>query len=101
MRARCAKALHVIHVSWPAMPDIRFGAPVPPVEQQGPRQVIIPPGRYTSAAFLELERTRMWPRVWLVAGFACDVEKPGDWFVYELGWESILITCDQQGQVAA
>ncbi len=81
------------------MVAIRFGAPDPPVE--GARDVEVPKARYTSREFLELEREHLWPKVWLVAGFACDVRAPGDYFVFELGHESILVVHDEKEGIAA
>lgn len=47
--------------------------------------------RYTSAEWADLERDRLWPRVW---GMACreeDIANVGDYFEYEIGDVSILI----------
>jgi phenylpropionate dioxygenase-like ring-hydroxylating dioxygenase large terminal subunit len=83
------------------MSEIRFGAPAPPAESEGPRQIEVPPGRYTSTEFMELERAYLWPDTWLVAGFASDVAKSGDYFVFELGQESILVVRDREGRINA
>ena len=51
----------------------------------------IPKERYTSSEFLQLEKERLWPRVWQ---FACRLEQipePGDWVEYEIHDDSILI----------
>ena len=40
------------------MAQIEFGAAAPGVETEGPRRLEIPPARYTSAEFLDLERVK-------------------------------------------
>ncbi len=52
---------------------------------------LIPKERYTSTGFARLEWERMWTRTWQLAGFECDLAKPGDYFSYEIGPESILV----------
>jgi phenylpropionate dioxygenase-like ring-hydroxylating dioxygenase large terminal subunit len=47
--------------------------------------------RYISREFLRLEFERMWSRVWQVAGVAADLAKPGDYFTYQIGNDSILV----------
>jgi phenylpropionate dioxygenase-like ring-hydroxylating dioxygenase large terminal subunit len=50
--------------------------------------------RYTSNEFFELERERLWPRVWLLAARASDVPERGTYATFELLHESILLTND-------
>ena len=57
--------------------------------------------RYTSAAVALLERERLWPRVWLLACVARDVASPGDFVVFELGDERIIVARDKQGTLGA
>ncbi len=47
--------------------------------------------RYLSTAFMERERDCVWQRGWLLAGLESDVARAGDFFVFELGAEQILI----------
>jgi phenylpropionate dioxygenase-like ring-hydroxylating dioxygenase large terminal subunit len=47
------------------------------------------------------EWTSMWSRAWLLAGLELDIRAPGDFFVFSLGEESILITRTREGAVAA
>jgi phenylpropionate dioxygenase-like ring-hydroxylating dioxygenase large terminal subunit len=61
----------------------------------------IPKERYTSRAFAQLEWERMWTRVWLLAGRASDAPKPGDYFTFEIGPESVLIIRQPDGSLAA
>lgn len=55
----------------------------------------IPKERYTSAAYATREWQHMWTRTWLLAGREADVEKPGDFFTFEIGPESIIVTRDR------
>jgi phenylpropionate dioxygenase-like ring-hydroxylating dioxygenase large terminal subunit len=57
----------------------------------------IPKERYTDPAFARREWERMWTRVWLLAGPAADVARPGDWFTFEIGPESIIVARDRAG----
>ena len=55
--------------------------------------------RYLSADTMAAESRAIWSNSWLMAGLICDVQKPGDFFVFEIGSEQILISRDQQGQL--
>ncbi len=52
----------------------------------------IPKDRYTSPDFARREWERMWTRTWQCAGPLSDLAEPGDYFTYEIGPESILVT---------
>jgi|GEM_PF-1400372 len=56
--------------------------------------------RYLSAAFMAEEQAKLWPRVWLLAGAARELVVDGDFFVFELGAQSILVV-RQGGQPRA
>ena len=55
--------------------------------------------RYLSADTMAAESRAIWSNSWLMAGLIRDVEKPGDFFVFEIGSEQILISRDQKGQL--
>lgn len=57
--------------------------------------------RYYAPEYVALENERLWPRVWLMAAWLGDLRRPGDYVVFDLGVESVLITRDQAGRVAA
>lgn len=57
--------------------------------------------RYTSPEFMKREWDAMWTRSWLLAGVACDLREPGDYFVFEIGRESIIVTRTEAGGLAA
>jgi phenylpropionate dioxygenase-like ring-hydroxylating dioxygenase large terminal subunit len=43
----------------------------------------IPAGRYIDERFFALERTHLWPFVWVMAGRAEDIPAPGDYFTFD------------------
>src|SRR3982750_2803297 len=53
--------------------------------------VAIPKERYTSKEYADLEWQHMWTRTWLMAGRESDLRRPGDYFTFEIGPESILV----------
>lgn len=57
--------------------------------------------RYTSAEFMKLEWERMWTKVWQLGCRLDDLPEAGDYFVAELGRESILIVRQADGGVRA
>jgi len=59
----------------------------------------IPSSRYTDKAFAEREWERMWTRVWLMAGRESDIPRPGDYFSFEIGNESLLIIRQADGGI--
>jgi phenylpropionate dioxygenase-like ring-hydroxylating dioxygenase large terminal subunit len=62
---------------------------------------LIPKERYTERDFAQREWDRMWTRVWLLAGREPDVAKPGDWFTFDIGPESIIVARDRAGVLHA
>jgi len=61
----------------------------------------IPKSRYTSSEFASLEWQHMWTKTWVCAGRASDLERPGDYFTFELGPESILVIMQPDGSIRA
>jgi phenylpropionate dioxygenase-like ring-hydroxylating dioxygenase large terminal subunit len=61
----------------------------------------VPAERYTSEAFAELERERMWPHVWQFAAREEDLPEPGDFVVYENAGRSYLVSRQDDGSVKA
>lgn len=72
-------------------PDWRSPAPAQPITAR----------RYTDAQYMAAEWERVWPKSWLFAGLACDVAEPGEYFVFNLGTESILVSCTDGGDIVA
>ena len=57
--------------------------------------------RYYSPEYMQREWAELWPHVWLMAGFTADLAKPGDFVVFDIGPESVLVTRDEAGEVHA
>ena len=57
--------------------------------------------RYWSRDFMQAEWEGIWTKAWLIGGLASQVAKPGDFFTYEIGRESILVTHGEDGQIRA
>ncbi|MGY6550859.1 MAG: Rieske 2Fe-2S domain-containing protein [Erythrobacter sp.] len=57
--------------------------------------------RYWSHEFMEREWDKVWTPAWLIGGLARQVARPGDYFTYEIGRESILVTHGDHGQIRA
>jgi phenylpropionate dioxygenase-like ring-hydroxylating dioxygenase large terminal subunit len=48
-------------------------------------------GRYTDPAFARLEHERLWSKVWQAAARLDEIPEQGDYTVYEIGDQSVLI----------
>ncbi len=59
------------------------------------------PYRYHSADFMELEWDRLWTRVWLIAAVESDLPEPGDYSIFRIRHEDILIVRQEDGGVKA
>ena len=57
--------------------------------------------RYISQEYMLQERDKIWARTWLVAGVLQDVEEPGDFFVFDLEPESIIVSRSENGELHA
>jgi phenylpropionate dioxygenase-like ring-hydroxylating dioxygenase large terminal subunit len=55
--------------------------------------------RYLSKDYMEQEWSEVWRKQWLVAGLESDVERTGQFFVFDLGREQILVTRMTDGAV--
>jgi phenylpropionate dioxygenase-like ring-hydroxylating dioxygenase large terminal subunit len=55
--------------------------------------------RYVDADYMELEWANIWRRSWLLAGLESDVRAPGDYFVFDMGREQIIISRGKSGAV--
>lgn len=61
----------------------------------------LPARYYTSPDLFREELERFYCQTWICAGRADQVANPGDYFLREVGDESIIITRDQSGSVRA
>jgi phenylpropionate dioxygenase-like ring-hydroxylating dioxygenase large terminal subunit len=62
---------------------------------------VLDPSRYYSPDFMAQEWEKMWTRTWLIAGIETDIPEPGDYSVFRLGRESIIIVRQENGSVKA
>lgn len=53
--------------------------------------------RYTSPLFSDLERERLWTRVWQIACREEDLPEPGDVFLYSIGDQEIMVVRQPDG----
>jgi len=60
------------------------------------------PGEYfISDEIFREERERIFRQRWLYAGHVSEIPEPGDWFLYELDTESVVVVRDRDGAVRA
>lgn len=56
---------------------------------------------YTDAGIFDKEWQRIWRRQWLFAGTVAAIPKPGDYFVYQLGSDSVIVIRGNNAEVFA
>ena len=78
---------------------VRLGPGVRHLPDYGPRVMSRDP--YTDPVRFELERERVLGRSWLIAARGTDVPKSGDWTSFESHGETIIITRQPDGSLAA
>ncbi len=61
----------------------------------------LPRAFYQEQAVYEAEIDVFWRQGWLFAGHTCQIPKPGDYFVYQVDTDPILIVRDDDGTVRA
>ena len=61
----------------------------------------IDPSRYHSREFMEREWEDLWPKAWLIAGAQTDLREPGDYFTFDVGRESFIVTMQDDSSVKA
>lgn len=57
--------------------------------------------RYTSSDYMASEWDRVWTKTWLIAALQRDLAEPGEYVVFNLGQESILVVCGDDGEISA
>lgn len=57
--------------------------------------------RYYDRTVMEREWQTIWRKTWLLAGLVSDIPEPGDFFLFSIGHESIIISRTNDGEVAA
>ncbi len=61
----------------------------------------LPGAFYTSPEVFAVDVERIFGRWWLFAGHSCTIPKPGDWFTYQVGRDSIIVVRDAKGDIRA
>ncbi|MDX2225921.1 MAG: aromatic ring-hydroxylating dioxygenase subunit alpha [Verrucomicrobiae bacterium] len=56
---------------------------------------------YTDESVFEADLRQIWMRSWLYAGHVSRAAQPGDYFLFKIGGESLVIIRDQTGQLQA
>jgi phenylpropionate dioxygenase-like ring-hydroxylating dioxygenase large terminal subunit len=59
------------------------------------------PARYYDPGFMAREWDHLWTRSWLIACIETDIPEPGDYSVFRIGRESIIIVRQEDGSVKA
>ncbi|MEM9302173.1 MAG: aromatic ring-hydroxylating dioxygenase subunit alpha, partial [Pseudomonadota bacterium] len=59
------------------------------------------PERYYSREFMQAEWQQLWPRVWLLAGVTSDIPEGGDYTVFAVGHEQIIVVRQEDGSIKA
>jgi len=62
---------------------------------------IVDPSRFYDPQFMSREWDRLWTRSWLIGGIETDIPEAGDYSVFTIGRESILIIRQLDGSVSA
>lgn len=59
------------------------------------------PRRYYDKGFMAAEWDKMWTQTWTLAGPVCDIPDAGDFFLYKLGSEEIIVVRGDDDQIRA
>jgi glycine betaine catabolism A len=59
----------------------------------------LPRPLYHDELLYRAEMDAIWRTGWLFAGHSCQIPKPGDYFLYDVDGDSLIIVRDQKGQV--
>ena len=62
---------------------------------------MLPQDYYTSESVFEREMERVFSKKWLFAGHQSQISERGDFFLFSIGKESLIITRDRAGEVRA
>jgi phenylpropionate dioxygenase-like ring-hydroxylating dioxygenase large terminal subunit len=65
------------------------------------RDDFVPKDAFLSREFHDLEKERLWPRVWQIACREEELKKVGDYVVYDIADESIVIVRSAPGELKA
>lgn len=57
--------------------------------------------RYISKEWMELERDKLWPKVWHLGGVTAELEEEGDFIRHNFGKESVIMVKQADGSIKA
>src|SRR6185437_4781317 len=63
--------------------------------------ITLPQSYYTDPAWFQREMEAVHLEMWLCAGRAGQIPKPGDYFLRQVGNANVIITRDEQGEIRA
>jgi len=87
--------------AWDLYPDVDADDPwakAPPIDYG---QDKIAPQPYYSETAKNQEWDKLWTKTWLIAGVAADIPNAGDYFTYQHGKESFIISRTGNGKIEA
>ena len=91
----------ILKPTWP----MSLNAPADSLEAKQPDVdnglTVVDPARFYSREFMQLEWQHMWPRVWLLAGVVSDIPEHGDYSVFEIGTEQIILVRQADASIKA
>src|SRR6266536_4608691 len=53
----------------------------------------------TDPGIYQLDLERIWRRSWLFAGHGCQIRHPGDWLVFDMDTDSVIVMRGDDGRV--
>ena len=89
----------MVHVPTRGDVPVRLGPTVKNVPDYGPSLMSRAP--YTDPIQFELEREKVLGRTWLLAGRSAQVQGAGDWLTFEGHGETVIVTRQPDGSLAA
>lgn len=70
-------------------------------DDQEVRPDFVPREAYISRDYVQLEKEKLWPRVWQIACREEEIPAAGDYYTYEIADESISVVRRQDGSIGA
>ena len=89
----------MVHIPTRGDVPVRLGPSVQNVPSYGPSTMRR--DAYTDPVRFELERERVLARHWVIAGRSAQVAGTGDWLTYEGHGETVVVTRQPDGSLAA
>ncbi len=65
------------------------------------QQVTYPTEAFLSRDYLEVEKKKLWPKIWQMVERETDLPDPGDWMTYNVADESIIVLRKDDGTLKA